>query len=116
MDYKTPAMFVRQVDGLTIVRLRGPTLTDSHELAHITTEIDNLLAAGNKRLILDLKHVQFAGSAALGMLIKVQNHVTAAGGKLVISHPEQLAELLRVSQTASLFTIANDLSEARKMV
>jgi anti-anti-sigma factor len=113
MDYKTPSMMVRQMDDLTVVRLRGPSLVEAHELDHFIAEIDSLLARGVRRLVVDLKHVHFVGSAALGMLVRIQKHVLAAGGTIVLSHPEHIAELLHVSRMASLFKLAADLKEAR---
>lgn len=115
MDYATPAMLVREVDGITVIRLRGPNLNNNMELGHISAEIDSLIANGVQRLVLDLKHVEFAGSAALGLLIRVQKHMAAAGGKLVLSHSQAIDQLLKISQTASLFTLAPDLSAARKL-
>jgi anti-anti-sigma factor len=114
MDYQTPGMFIRDVDGITIVRLRSDNLSGP-ELAHLLAEIDGALARGARKVVLDLKYVRFAGSAALGMFIRVQKHINRAGGTMVLSHPEHIADLLRVSRTASLFKLAANLREAYEL-
>jgi anti-anti-sigma factor len=116
MDYETPDMVVREVDGVTIVRLREPNFTGVSEIQHVTAEIDGILARGVRKLIVDFKYVQFIGSAALGMLISLQKKIDAKGGKLVLSHSENIAELLKVSHTASIFKLAADPKVAMKML
>ncbi len=115
MDYETPDVVVRDVDGVTIVRMRNSNLTGMIEIQHITAEVDQILAGGSRKLIFDFKYVRFAGSAALGMLIAVQKKMDALGGKMVLSHSENIAELLKVSRTANLFRLAADPKAAFKM-
>ncbi len=115
MDYETPDLLVREVDGITIVRLRNENMTGTQELAHIAAEVDGLIDRGATKLVVDFKYVRLVGSAALGLLIKLQKRMNLAGGKMVLSHSERIAELLRVSRTAGLFTLAADPREARKL-
>lgn len=114
-DYETPGMLVREVDGITIVRLRNPNMTGTPELAHIGAEIDGLLDRGADKLVLDFKYVRFVGSAALGLLIRLQKRINLEKRKMVLAHTDGFAEMLRVSRTAALFKFAPDLREARKL-
>ena len=115
MDYETPDLVVREVNGVTIVRLKNANLTGVLEIQHITSEFDQLLDRGVRKLIFDFKYVRHAGSAALGLLIALQKKVDKLVGKLVLSHSENIAELLQVSRTASLFKLANDPKAAFAM-
>jgi anti-anti-sigma factor len=115
MEYETDDLLVREVDGITIVRLRKPDMTGTQELNHIQAEIDGLMDRGVTKLMVDFKYVRLVGSAALGMLIRLQKRMNLAGGKLVLSHSENIAELLRISRTAVLFKLAADPREARKL-
>lgn len=112
LDYETEDLLIRQVKGITIARVRYPTLNGMVEIIRMTDELNKLIDTGVRKLIFDCKYVRFAGSAALGMLLAVQKRLVSNGGKLVISHSENLDELLRVSRTAKLFKLADDPKEA----
>ncbi len=47
--------------------------------------IDNLVASGTQRLVLDLESLPFINSAALGYLIKVQKVMAGHGGEIVLA-------------------------------
>ena len=108
-------VLVREIGGVTIVRLRNENLTGTLELQHIAAEVDGLIDRGAQRLVIDFKYVRHAGSAALGLLIRLQKRMNLSGGKMVLSHSEHIAELLRVSRTAGLFKQAADPRAAAKL-
>ena len=111
-DYQTDDYTVRLRDGVTVVRLNTPSLTGTLEINRISSDLKGMIQGGLRKLALDLKHVEFCGSAALGLLIDINRRLRAAGGRLVLSHAEKIEELLRVSRTASLFTLAPGPQEA----
>jgi anti-anti-sigma factor len=115
MDYETPDLVVREVNSVTIVRLKNPNLTGVLEIQHITSEFDQILSRGARKLVFDFKYVKHIGSAALGMMIALQKKVDRLGGTLVLSHSENIADLLKVSRTASLFKLASDPKSAFAM-
>jgi anti-anti-sigma factor len=115
MDYETADLLVRNVEGVTIVRVRYPNLDGLMEIQRITAELDTLLARGVRKLVFDFKYVKHAGSAALGLLIALQRKMDARGGTLILSHAERIEELLKVSRTASLFKRAADPRAAFKL-
>ncbi len=116
MDYETPDLVVREVKGITIVRLKNANLTGMLEIQHITSELDQLIDKGVRKLVFDFKYVKHAGSAALGLLIAMQKKMDARGGKLVLSHSEKIHDLLHVSRTAGLFKLASDPKAAFAML
>jgi anti-anti-sigma factor len=116
-NYESDDLVVRNRDGVTIVRLKTPSLSGALEINRVSNELKALIQRdGVTKLVLDLKHLEFCGSAGLGLLIDMNRRMRAAGGKLVLSHPETIEELLRVSRTASLFTMAPGPQEAVEML
>ena len=116
MEYETPEMQVRVQDHVTIVRLKSPSLTSMNDISRLTTGLMQMIDEGSLRLVVDFKLVQHVGSTALGLLISLQKRMHDAGGRMVISHPEHLQELLRVSQTGKLFELAVDSKAAFKLL
>jgi anti-anti-sigma factor len=100
---------------VTVVRLKNANLTGILEVNRIAEELKAMIDGGVKKLVIDFKHVQHCGSAGLGLLIALNKRMQTAGGKMVVSHPENIEELLRVSKTTSLFTIAEDPKVALKL-
>jgi anti-anti-sigma factor len=116
MSEISPDLVIRQRGAITIIRIKTANLTSILDVTRMNRDIAELIAAGQTRLVLDLKYVRYAGSAALGMLLDIANRIRSAGGKLVLSHPENIEELLRVSKTIRLFTLAPDPREAIRML
>lgn len=116
MDYETEDMLVRVTDHVTIVRLKLLTVTNTNDIARLSAALNTMIDEGSRRLVVDFKHVEHVGSATLGLMISLQKKMKAAGGRLVISHPEQIGELLRVSNTAQLFELAPDSKAAYKLL
>ena len=115
MDYETVDLVVRQVKEITIVRLKNANLTGMLEIQHITSEMDQLIDGGVRKLVFDFKYTRHIGSAALGLLIALQKKMDRVGGKMILSHSENIAELLQVSRTANLFNLATDPKSAFAM-
>lgn len=116
MEKTTEDLVIRYRDGIVIIRLKAANLTNVLDLNRISQDITGLIDAGNRRIVLDLKNVRYAGSAALGMLLTIANRIKEVSGKLVLSHPEHVEELLRVSRTARLFTVAPDPKAAIALI
>jgi anti-anti-sigma factor len=115
MEYETEDYKVREFEGVTVVRLKHANLTGALEVNRITEELKAMVRQGVRRLVIDLKHVDHFGSGALGMLIALNRKMTEAAGRMVLSHPEKIEELLRISKTMSLFEIAPEPKAAVAM-
>ena len=116
MDYETEDMVVRIVDHVTIARLKLQSVTNTSDIARLTATLNTMIDEGSRRLVVDFKHVEHVGSSTLGLLISLQKKMKAVGGRIVISHPEHIGELLRVSHTAQLFELAADSKVAYKLL
>ena len=116
MDSNTADLVIRYRDKIIVVRVKSANLTNILDVGRMSRDLTALIEAGNIRMVLDLKNVRYVGSAALGMLLEVANHMRQAGGKLVLSHPEHIRELLRVSKTDRLFTLADTPKDAMALL
>ncbi len=108
MEKQSQDFVVRQTDGVTVIRFINKNLTAPHDLERISNAFNDLLGAGAHRIVLDFKHVEYISSAALGLLISLNKRLADLKGGLVLSHPESILELLRVSRTEKLFKVAAD--------
>ena len=115
MDYETQDYKVRDFDGVTVVRLKHANLIGVLEVSRIGDELKAMIDGGVKKLVVDFKHVEHCGSAGLGLLISLHRKMQTAGGRMVLSHPESIEELLKISNTVGLFDKAADPKVAAKM-
>ena len=106
--YSARDFIMRQYDGVTVVRFTTEHLVGGQDLDRITAELRDLIDAGVRKLVLDFKHVRYINSATLSMLLSVHAKLSEVHGKLVVSHPENIAELLRVSKMEKLFPTAEN--------
>ena len=115
MDYETQDYKVRDFDGVTVVRLKHANLTGVLEVTRIGDELKAMIDGGVTRLVVDFKHVEHCGSAGLGLLIALHRKMQGTGGRMVLSHPESIEELLAISNTGGLFVKAADPKIAARM-
>ena len=95
----------REVNGIYLLALRG-RLVLGEESNGLRTTVDNLLASGAMRAVVNLEHVDYVDSAGLGALIEMHRKTKAKGGRLVLCHmgPKlkralELARLLAIFET-----------------
>jgi anti-anti-sigma factor len=108
-------LVVRKHGDITIVRIKTENLSGVLDIERISRELNRLIDEGVMKLILDLKYTKFFSSAALGMLIELAQKLNRKTGRLVISHPEHILPLLKVTRIGNLFQIADDPTAAAKL-
>ena len=106
---------VRQND-VSIVTIRCENLLGIPEVNGLCAQLHDLLERGERKLVVNLENVQYAGSAALGMLLSIDQELKSAGGKLVLAHSDKIEGLLKVSRTRAVFSIAKDVDGAVGMM
>lgn len=116
MDRDAAYFVVRNEGDVTIVRLKTANLTGIVDVNQISTELSAMVNGGCRKLVLDMKNVQFMGSAGLGMLLALTQSLRSQKGRLVLSHPESIMELLTVSRTTRLFETAANPRDAIELL
>src|SRR5277367_1922758 len=90
--------------GIVVFVLRG-RLTLGTRLSLLEAEIKTLADGGPLKVILDLEHIEYADSAALGVLLHASGAVRSKGGQLLLAAPnERLQHLFKLTNTAPLLT------------
>jgi len=94
---------VLKIEGdIHVVALKG-RLTLGSRLSLLEAEIKTLADNGARKIVLDLEHVDYADSAALGVLLHASGAVRAKGGKLLLAAPnERLQDLFKLTNTTQL--------------
>lgn len=98
----------RLVDGITVLDVEGKILLGEGDL-QIKQAIDDLLAQGRKKYLLNLAKVPYIDSAGLGQIIRCFTAIRKSGGTLKLLSPNaKVVDLLNVTKLANVFDWYND--------
>ena len=75
--------------------------------------VDGLLDGGERRIVIDLGALKFINSAALGYLVKTQQRLTKAGGRLALVRVQAvIRKVLTGAHLISLFGLFDSVEAA----
>jgi anti-anti-sigma factor len=102
----------REMNGIYLLALKG-RLVLGPEINGLHTVIDNLLASGATRMVINLEQVNYVDSAGLGALIEIRRKTQARGAALKLCNlgPNlrralEIARLLPIFETCPSETVA----------
>ncbi len=99
-------------EGILVLTLTGHLLVTQANTAVMGAVLPNI-EAGNKKVLFNLKGVNYVDSAGLGTLLSASSKIKNAGGVLVIcSLSDQVAKLLKTTKVESVFRIQPDETAA----
>jgi len=98
---------VRQVDAVTLVTITGSVMWAEAEALH--EMFRDLLAKGQKRILLNLSSVKHLDSSGIGALAWAYVTVRKAGGELKMVHLSKQVQYLM--EVTSLYKIFEDFSD-----
>jgi anti-sigma B factor antagonist len=104
----------RKVSDVTILDLSGKmTLGEGDEM--LKQAINTLLAAGNKKLVLNLENVPYIDSAGLGEVVRTHTTVSRQGGSLkLLNLTKRIEDLLSITKLLTVFDTYDSEAEAIK--
>src|SRR5687767_3736540 len=104
----------RKVSDVTILDLTGKmTLGEGDEMLKQT--INNLLAAGQMKLVLNLGGVPYIDSAGLGEVVRTHTTVSRQGGSLkLLNLTKRIEDLLSITKLLTVFDTYDSEAEAIK--
>ncbi len=104
----------RKVSDVTILDLSGKmTLGEGDEM--LKQAINTLLAAGTKKLILNLGNVPYIDSAGLGDVVRTHTTVSRQGGSLkLLNLTKRIEDLLSITKLLTVFDTYDSEAEAIK--
>jgi anti-sigma B factor antagonist len=108
-------LHVDDAGGVIEVSFLEKNILDENNIQQIGTELDAALEhVAVPQLIIDFGNVQHLSSAALGILITMNNRVNGKGGKMALAniHP-QIFEVFRITKLDRIFTVHETAQAAR---
>jgi anti-sigma B factor antagonist len=95
---------IRNVDDVAILDLGGRiTLGDGSGM--VRNAIKELVAAGSRKILINLHDVTYMDSAGLGELVGSYATVTNLGGQIKLLHPQgKVTDMLTVTKLYTIFT------------
>ena len=104
----------RQVDGVTIVDCSGRiTLGEGSVMMRDT--VRDLLAKGNKKIILNLGEVNYIDSSGIGELVSAFTSAKKQGGELkLLNLTKRIHDLLQITKLYTVFDVQEDEALAVK--
>jgi anti-sigma B factor antagonist len=102
----------REMNGIYVFALKG-RLVLGEESRGLLTLIDNLLASGATRMVINLEQVNYVDSAGLGALIEMQRKTKAKGGSMKLCHlGPNLRQALEMARLLPIFDTSPSESAA----
>src|SRR5215510_5657892 len=102
----------RTVSDVTVLDLKGKmTLGEGDEL--LKDKINSLLAAGKKKLLLNIESVPYIDSAGLGEVVRTYTTVSRQGGSLkLLNLTKRIEDLLSITKLLTVFDTYDNEAEA----
>lgn len=105
-------MHTRQVDGVTILDLSGRIVLGEGSV-QLRDSIKELVAKGQKQILLNLGDVSYIDSSGLGELVSAYTTVRNAGGELkLLNLTKKVHDLLQITKLYTVFDVKDDEATA----
>jgi len=102
----------RQVDGVTIIDLSG-RITLGEGSVVLRDTIRDVVAGGNKKILLNLGDVTYIDSSGIGELVSSFTSVRNQGGELkLLNLTKKVHDLLQITKLYTVFDIKDDEAQA----
>ena len=102
----------RVVGGVSILDLSGKVVLGEGDL-QVKERIKDLLADGQKRILLNLAEVNYIDSAGLGSLISAYTTAKREGGSLkLVNLTKRIKDLLAITKLITVFETFDNEAEA----
>jgi len=103
-----------QVDDLMVIQFEGD-LIGEEDGPEIIESVNDSLNNNITKCIIDITKVKYINSSGIGVLITVLTKFRNKGGEVVLVNPsEHVQKLLVITKLNAIFTVSDDLSEAKK--
>jgi anti-sigma B factor antagonist len=104
---------IRQQGNITLVDLSGP-LT-SLETAALYEAISGLIRQGRKRIVLNLRGLEYLDSSGVGQLVRIYLMVIKADGEMrAVGLTPRIEEIMKITKLSGVFPEFPDEEEALK--
>jgi len=95
----------REVDGVSVLELDGRIVLGEESNA-LREKVKGMLAAGQKKIVLDMQQVTYIDSAGLGALVAAHHSARTQGASLKLAHlGSKFKEILQVTKLLTVFDV-----------
>ena len=102
----------RKVGDVTVIDAVG-RITLGEGASSLRDTIRELVAAGEKKLLLNLAEVSYIDSSGIGELVSAFTTVTNQGGQLKLLHlTKRIQDLLQITKLYTVFEVFDDEAHA----
>jgi anti-sigma B factor antagonist len=102
----------REVDGVSVVALDGRIVLGEESNA-LREKVKSMIAAGKKKIILNMDNITFIDSAGLGTLVAAHHSVKSQGASMRLCHlGSKFQEVLQITKLLTVFDVYNTEAEA----
>jgi len=102
----------RQVNDITVIDVSG-RITLGEGSSVIRDAVRDLIASGNKKILLNLGDVSYIDSSGVGELVSGYTSVTNAGGTLkLLNLTKRVKDLLQITKLYTVFDVHEDEAHA----
>jgi anti-sigma B factor antagonist len=106
---------IRQKDGVTVIEMASRF--DATTAPQVKAQLRDLVAAGQCRIVVNLKALEFIDSSGLGVLVGTLRRCVAVGGEMCLAEvPEFARSVLELTRLTRVFSIAATEDEAIRLV
>jgi anti-sigma B factor antagonist len=100
----------------SIIRMEG-NLIEKSQAIELLDDLENVLEKGKNHFIVDMSGFRYMNSTGLNVLVNILTKARNAGGETVICCiPEKIKDLLVVTKLNNVFTIAENMNDAQRMM
>jgi anti-sigma B factor antagonist len=95
----------REVDGTSVIELEGRVVLGEESNA-LREKVKSMLAAGQKKIILNMDNVTYIDSAGLGALVAAHHSARTQGASLKLTNlGTKFKEILQVTKLLTVFDV-----------
>lgn len=99
---------VRQTNDVTIVDLSGQIIL-GEGTSVLRDTVKDLLSKGEKKILINLGHINYIDSSGIGELISAHASVCNQGGEMKLLHvTRKVRDLLQIMKLYTVFQVADD--------
>jgi anti-sigma B factor antagonist len=103
----------RKVDGVAILDLSGRLTLGDESSGQLRRAVRELLAQGDKKILIDLGDVSYIDSSGLGELVSSYSSIANQGGAVkLLNLQKKVQDLLQITKLYTVFEVSNDEAEA----
>ena len=98
-------MNARTADGVTVLQCNGRVVFGEESTA-LRDKVKELIAEGNKKIVLNLGGVSYIDSGGLGVLVSLFTSAKASGGDIKLANlTQRVGDLLQITKLLTVFEV-----------